>query len=419
MYNFNILEVCVLRDIFNYVKDDSFSVKKYAQFISPYTFGNDTKTSIIKDREQLENYINNFDTSNFKKRNLKLDLDKTTFRFIEEYSADYLLIDVACCRYDLYYFPDKNIYTTKNDICPQIYNGNFLEYCELVNTDTLSDNVIEESLEKYCSNILSLYKPEQIILFDIKAVSNSLNKAGNIMLKGWDLAEKYNRRMKKAFDVVKNKLSGCHIVEFPNGILSDESHYLGFAVLHYIPEYYEYAHHALQIILNKLPFDVEKIALHYLRSDYEQKIIEKYNPLFNASLKRYADIEMDAKRRIKYVEYFKKLLLDEKKFENLVNYFRTNNISNCAFYGASEISRFLIDYLRKSLPDININYIVENSPLDKYNNTVPYISRNASSFPETDLIIISDVLYIDAIYKKLNNLKVTAKLTDVFSIIEK
>ena len=30
MYNFNILGVCVLRDIFNYVKDDSFSVKKYA-----------------------------------------------------------------------------------------------------------------------------------------------------------------------------------------------------------------------------------------------------------------------------------------------------------------------------------------------------------------------------------------------------
>lgn len=53
MFNFNIFGVCVLRDIFNFVKDENFCVKKYAQFISPYTLGGESKTSIIKDRERM------------------------------------------------------------------------------------------------------------------------------------------------------------------------------------------------------------------------------------------------------------------------------------------------------------------------------------------------------------------------------
>lgn len=128
---------------------------------------------------------------------------------------------------------------------------------------------------------------------------------------------------------------------------------------------------------------------------------------------------MNATRRMKYVQYFKTLLLDENKLEKIVNYFIKNNITNYAFYGASEISRFLINYLKKRLPEINIKYIVENSSQEKYNNCVPYISRDASSFPATDLIIIADVMYINEIYKKLNKLNLTAKLTDVFSLIDK
>lgn len=415
MTDFNIFGVCVLRDIFNYNTDENFTVKKYAQFISPYSLKTLDGVNIIKDKQKLEDLIDGLDTSNFKKRNLKLDINKSIFEFLSEFRADYILIDMACCRYDLYYFPEKKVYTTRNEICDAVYSGEFLDKCELIDCDILSEDAMHSALDNYCEKLLSQYNASQIILFEIKGINLLLNKSGKIVVRGTDLAQKYNRRIGKAYDYAKLKLPGCHIIEFPSNILADESHYLGYSVLHYIKEYYDYAYNAIKLIISNLPLELERIALNNLKSHYENLIYEKYSPVLSSTLSYYAEKEKTAERMTKYVKYFKELLLDGSKLPIFKNYFISNNIHHCAFYGASEISRFLIEYIQNNIPDVSVDYLIENATVADYKG-IPYISRYAHEFPLTDLIIISDVMYIEAIYKKLNDMNIKAKVIDVFNV---
>ena len=135
----------------------------------------------------------------------------------------------------------------------------------------------------------------------------------------------------------------------------------------------------------------------------------------SSTLSYYAEKEKTADRMTKYVKYFKELLLDGSKLPIFKNYFISNNIHHCAFYGASEISRFLIEYIQNNIPDVSVDYLIENATVADYKG-IPYISRYAHEFPLTDLIIISDVMYIEAIYKKLNDMNIKAKVIDVFNV---
>lgn len=356
--------------------------------------------------------------SNFYKRNLRLDIEKGVFDFLFGEKSDYLFMDIASCRYDLYYFPQSNTYASKSNIYDEIFtSGEILEGCYQINTDTIPDDVCYNLLDKYIDTLLKEYRPENIILFDIKASPKRLTKNKLIALREQDLSIKANRRIEKAYNYVKQKLPGCHIIEFPNGVVADEQHIWGPSVLHYVKEYYEYAYNAIKIIFSKLPLEAEKEALSSLKTYYENLIYNKYNDIWIDTLKKCSEQIDLSKRLIKYVEYFTDLLLNEEKLNKVVNYFTENKIKNCAFYGASYVGKFLIDYLSKHLPELTIDYLVEEINVKDYNG-VPYIKKSASKFPETDLIIISDVMYIEAIYKKLNDMQIKAKVIDVFNILK-
>ena len=417
MININIFGICVLRDIFNYNKDNNFIVKKFVQDISPYSAA--SEGYVIKDENQLNNSIENYNVTNFIKRNIKLDLGKKAFEFIAEEKTNYIFIDCACCRYNLYFFPENNCYTTKT-----LHNYNaikctdYLKYYEEINTETIDDHILFSLLDKFIEKILQLYQPQQVILFEIKAIPYLLAKQGQrIILSRNEWAIEYNRRIDKAYEYVKNNLQGCHIVEFPNGILADENHIWGNSVFHYIKEYYEYAYNAIKIISNQLPIDTEIQALKDLKKYYEEIIFDKYQNIKLKTLIYQEETESSVQRLRKYIEYLRDLLLDNTKLNKLIKYFKLNNIKRCAFYGATYIGKFLIDYLIKNLPELTIDYIVENSSSESYKG-INFIKRNSSCFPETQLIIISEVLHTKAIYDKLSKMRISALITDVYKILE-
>lgn len=416
MIDINILGTCVLRDIFNYNKNTEFCVKKFVQDISPYAIGGEE--NLIKDDVKFNINFENLNLANFIKRNLKLDLTSKTIEFISSENSDYLFIDLACCRYDLYFFPDKNSYTTKTlNNYEKLNITDCLEKYKEINTDQLSEQTIYRLLDNYIDIILKLYNIEKIILFDIKAIPYTLLKNGKeIKLSKLDLSDKYNRRIEKAYNYVKQKLHGCHIIEFPNGVVADEQHIWGPGVLHYVKEYYEYAYNAIKIVFSKLPLDVEKQALSSLKAYYENLIYSKYNDIWIDTLKKYNEQTDLSKRLTKYVEYFTDLLLNEEKLKKVVNYFTENEIKNCAFYGATYVGKFLIDYLKKNLPELTIDYLVEDNIKDY--NGVPYIKRSAKEFPPTDVIVVSDINNRDKVVKKLTDMGVKAKITDVYKILE-
>lgn len=415
MINVNIIGTCVLRDIFNYNKDNDIVVKKFVQSISPYAAV--STGDIIKDKELFYKTLEELNQSRFNKRNLRLDIEKGVFDFLFGEQSDYLFIDMAGCRYDLYYFPQSNTYASKNNIYNAIFNNGILEECHQIETEAIPEDIKYNLLDKYIDTILKEYRPENIILFEVKATPKRLTRKKLIVLKEQDWANKSNRRIEKAYNYVKQKLHGCHIIEFPNGVVADEQHIWGPGVLHYVKEYYEYAYNAIKIVFSKLPLDVEKEALSSLKAYYENLIYNKYNDLWIDTLKKYNEQTDLSKRLTKYVEYFTDLLLNEEKLKKVVNYFNENEIKNCAFYGATYVGKFLIDYLKKNLPELTIDYLVEDNNLNDYNG-VPYIKRSAKEFPPTDVIVVSDIINREKVVKKLTDMGVKAKITDVYKILE-
>ena len=414
MTTVNIFGICSLRDFFQNESDDNFKVLKFVQSVSPYsavTYGD-----IVKNKTELLETIDQKETSNFNKRNLKLDIFKKAFDFLAEEKADYLLIDLACCRYDLYYFKNQNVFASKNDIYDEIFKSKLLDECILLDTDNLDTKILYELLDKYIAEILRLYKPQQIVLFEIKAEQFVFNQANNkVEIYNSPLAKKFNRRIAKAYDYVKSSLVGCHVVEFPSFMLLDENHKWGKYPLHYLSEYYDYGYQAMKIVAEGKPLELEKQSLAELKRSCETEMLKRYYPAVSNTLEDYFAKTALADRMTKYVSYFKELLLDETKKQAVLNYFLINKINCCAFYGASEVARFLVVFLKKFLPQIKIDFIVEDTREQNYQG-VPFIKRNSTTFPQTDVIIIADLMYAEAVYKKLQTMKVEAKLTDVFKI---
>lgn len=414
MLNLNIIGTCILRDIFNYNEDSNIVVKKFVQSVSPYAAV--STGNIIKDKELFYKTLQELDKSNFYKRNLRLDIERGVFDFLFGEKSDYLFMDIACCRFDLYYFPQSNTYASKSNIYNAIFTSGTLEECYQIDTDTIPDNLQYNLLDRYIDTLLKEYSPENIVLFEIKATPKLLTTNKLVVLKDYDWSIKANRRIEKAYNYVKQKLHGCHIIEFPNGVVADERHIWGPGVLHYVKEYYDYAYNAIKIVFSKLPLDVEKEALSSLKTYYENLIYNKYDAQNINTLKKYNEQIEVSKRLTKYVEYFTDLLLNEEKLKKVLNYFTENEIKNCAFYGATYVGKFFIDYLKKNLPELTIDYLVEDNIKDY--NGVPYIKRSAKEFPPTDVIVVSDINNRDKVVKKLTDMGVKAKITDVYKILE-
>ena len=414
MTNINIIGTCVLRDVFNYNKDDDIVVKKFVQSISPYAAV--STGDIIKDKERFYKTLEELNQSNFYKRNLRLDIERGAFDFLFGEQSDYLFIDMACCRFDLYYFPRSNTYASKSNIYNAIFNSGILEECHHIETEAIPEDIGYNLLDKYIDTLLKKYRPENIVLFEIKATPKLSITNQLVVLRDFDWSIKANRRIEKAYNYVKQKLHGCHIIEFPNGVVADEQHIWGPGVLHYVKEYYDYAYNAIKIVFSKLPLDVEKEALSSLKAYYENLLYNKYDTLNINTLKKYNEQIEVSKRLTKNINYFTDLLLNEEKLKKVVNYFTENEIKNCAFYGASYVGKFLIDYLSKHLPELTVDYLVEDNIKDY--NGVPYIKRSAKEFPPTDVIVVSDINNRDKVVKKLTDMGVKAKITDVYKILE-
>ena len=195
----------------------------------------------------------------------------------------------------------------------------------------------------------------------------------------------------------------------------DENHKWGKYPLHYLSEYYDYGYQAMKIVASEKSLECEKQSLSELKKSCETEMLKKYYPAVSNTLEDYFAKTALAERMTKYVSYFKELLLDETKKQAVLNYFLINKINCCAFYGASEVARFLVVFLKKFLPQIKIDFIVEDTSEQNYKG-VPFIKRNSTFLPKTDVIIIADMIYTEAVYKKLQKMGLNSKLTDVFEI---
>ena len=163
MYKVNIYGSCYSRELFNYSKD--YKIDTYVLQQSLFTLFSQPLNIKLEEAKSV-------DDTNFMNRMMYYEFNKLGLKQILNNESDYLVIDFADCRYDIYEFDNpkniKIIYT--NDARKTFENiKDKKEYQNIekhyVNVpETYSNDEIEKLIKKFLKEILKKYKPENIIL---------------------------------------------------------------------------------------------------------------------------------------------------------------------------------------------------------------------------------------------------------------
>ena len=354
----------------------------------------------------------------FDQRTLKTEWKKETFNFMAQAKSDWCILDCGSLRWDiLKYCGEETAYIS--DIFPGLL-GRFKERgliysdTELITLSQMPDEEFSFYMEKYIRNILNLYDEERIILIEYKPAYYATNGV-KISAFEYEKIEQWISNFDRGFRYMRARLPKAHVIEFPEGAnIGDERHKWGKASLHFIPEYYDYALEAVDIITGDgESFEDECAALSSLKERYSKKIHEKYQPVFMKCINNFRERDAICFKMTKYENYMKELLLDEEKILSLRRFFISNRYNHCAFYGLTEMSELFMSFFVRW--GIEIDYIVEESKEKEYKG-VRLIRRGAASYPETQVMIITDVVSTERIRSKLKQMVVPFPVFDVYEI---
>lgn len=281
----NILGSCIIRDSFcTHENDGGYKIFRYANLFSPLSL---CEEAIPLDVDKYQNSDFSNYVTNFRKRCIFQDLTRTSIEFIEGVKTDWLVLDSALFRRNLYQIGEKKLtcfaegkvfldYLSKQKIIPPIVGE--------IKLEDMSDEEIERRLKFYIEKILSLYPVEKIILLEAKNCFLRCNKDNEMNIFG--NKEEFiteNKRMDRCYKLMKNMLKGCHIIPMPENVVADENHKLGKSPVHYTKEYYNYVIKAVDCIQEKLPREQEENNIEQLCREYSSLYAEKYFPLLSDS----------------------------------------------------------------------------------------------------------------------------------------
>ena len=396
----NILGTCISRDIFGMqLEDGGYKIGRFIQDVSPIAIGISNFFSFPY--EEVEQIIGEeIMGGNFLKRNLILDFIGGAIECLSQTDSDYLLLDMGCCRYDLYKFSSGKVLTKMHNIQKkQLHFFDILAQNNFINEpfDLISDNsdiilLMDRYLPVFFEKIKELYPIKRIIFIETKISEFTVTSNGSIrqnpymsILQNWKLRIEYANRLAKKY------LVGCHWIEFPEWTLSDERHKWGPSALHYGEKYYDYAFSCINEIVKRS--DIEKGQLKEEKKKVE--IINK-NLFVSALRKTMVDIkekdtyEQTNQRLIKYCDYFNDLLMNKKKLDRAIFFMNKHKYNSYGIYGLSKVGIFWLEYLEKF--GFKIEFVVENGVKTPYKGFIPVLNRNTRMFPNVDVIIVADIL---------------------------
>lgn len=409
---FSVLSSCISRDVLDFNTEancfgsDKYIVERCVQLISNYTILTGYSFNV---NPTVFDSINNI--SNFKKRCIQLDLNKTSIKYLSEVHSDYFLYDFANEHKPVYKSNDEHILFTRSyaaDVCISIIKQ--LSGCKNINSYEfymLSEDELVKRTNVVFDKISSMYHPEEIILNCVRAADSYVAKNGAkyFFLKNSvdKYANKLNTLIAKLESLFEQKFKGCHIIPALPNVVADEKHRWGLMPLHFHNLYYEYAEKCIDIITQKLERSEEEQQIEFLRQLYSEKF---------ATLRAKAEqksIALDRDKWKNYATSFKSIInnglidYDSNAQKNIVKALLSKGYKHIAIYGDSEITKVLCNVLGGGT-DISIDYIVENS--SKPVPGIKTVDRNLANYPDCDVMLVADVYGYSGIKDKLEKLKV-------------
>lgn len=330
--------------------------------------------------------------------------------FLQEAKSDWLLVDAALCRRDYFQFGEEkySCYGAEQFIFDDMAKHHVLP--PVTNVKQLFDfpeEEIERRMRYYVNQLLSLYSLDQIILLEDWNVP--LHYDGKQNIQAYDKQaqfEQENKNIKYCHQLMKKMLKGCHYIPMPQYVMGDTYHWLGCSPLHYRKEYYTYSFAAIEIINRRLPREQEEAEIAALCAATSQQYLEIYYDAFTKmQLNMVNNAPMYKRERDRfylYVDCMGKLLQTGMTLKKL---FQKKRWKRVAFFGWNRIAECFYKTLQNSR--IQISYIIEDMTIEHREKFIPgtdpsfLLSRNASSYPDVDAIIITDIVYEKQIRQRL------------------
>lgn len=375
--SFNIFGACVSRDMFP--KDTEYEIRQYVSFSSPMSV-----YKIKGGRTLTEEDVADLSWgSDFSKRCLLFDNNKTGLDYLFQRPSDYLILDFADIRLPLICYGKNNYITQTNLILKNQEHfdrlfGDYKKIPFVKKEDAL------ECVEWFGRQMLKVYEPERIILHKYYMVENYITKTGALS------EYSYIKHIRRVNDTLESMYSRfeemcshkCHIIEMPGGFFADENHRWGNYPMHYIKDYYSFAYEALDHII-KTHTPVPEL----MREKYSVRAELAYEKAHSKMLEaKNKSLSGENKKLRSYADTLQKLVHDHDEImARLTAFCRERNINSAALWGEFMITKNIKSLLEEA--GVKVDYIISSKKTAVCDRVVPI---NAASFPETDLIIVCD-----------------------------
>lgn len=215
-------------------------------------------------------------------RSIKSDIQKDLFAILGKRKTDYIIVDTISFDRDILQIEQAgHIYylswgsEAKGRSSKVIFN--MLQeanatYKVLKRNDY--QEMVEESINLFCKQLLALYEPEKIIL--LKTYRTNFCIGSDLALDIINLKGQDNSFNDRAFQLFKKNLAGCHIIDILENMVSSYDAIYNIGVYHYDRCYYDYCLECINIITDCLSVDEEKQKLGQLKDIYSQKMTQVY-----------------------------------------------------------------------------------------------------------------------------------------------
>ena len=400
----NVLGCCVSRDAVELIKDECV-VGNYAPFNSAYSVYNGAALELDTDR------LISIGMTPFIARVVTLDAAKRTVDYIKEKRSDWLLLDIADSRLSVLVWHNSNIYLTYNSyvqkFLPDLRELFPAEDPQLIEVWKIPEEALIDSVDKMLDELLKIYPANRIILNEFYRVPEFLTAEGFVKKFSkvtLDLNNKWNPILERLNQHCEKRLVGCHVIRSLKNALSYEKHKWGLMPLHYCSEYYEYIGKCLEAIIKYGDGSMVEDVLDNLNLLYNEKFITIKMKAENKSLLREKNKWGSYSCTFRDLVIKNLLAINENWSLNLSAEILRKGYKHLAIFGDTEITKVLCKVLADD-QFVAVDYIVESAA--KPFPGIKTIDRNASSYPDCDMMLIADIYFYNDVKAKLEKMNLS------------
>lgn len=287
MKTINILGCCICRDIFRVNEcSDKYKVNKFIQSVSPVSIVEKSTSKTILSQNSLDYFT---ERSNFAKRNIMHDFNKSVKETIASSLSDYLIVDLCELRFKMVKAITTDGYefllTQTSHITEIIANRDKVPDLEGISFSEgfeLDEKSVFDYLKSYAVFLTQNYDSSKIILIENLPVSIHLNDEKKCMHSLNEVSVFLTaQKLSAYYNYFESLIPDMNVVKGFDWIVGDANHLWGLDSLHFTDEYYNYLYRAINMIVDN---EVNlKDKLTRLRDDYsayfsllEQKKLLEY-----------------------------------------------------------------------------------------------------------------------------------------------